>query len=72
MQLPYNSATQLIRRLAREASQSENNSLFSLLLRLEQQIHGGTLDSEIRLVKSKASAVFNQQRPIMVYPRYIE
>ena len=72
MPLSHNQATHLIRELAREASRRENNSLFGLLLRLEQRIHGGALDSEIRLVKSKASAVFNRRRPITVHPRYIE
>jgi hypothetical protein len=63
MQLPHNNATGQIGELA----------LFSLLLQLEPQSYEATLDNEVRLVNSKASAVFKRSRPIVVSdPRYIE
>jgi hypothetical protein len=71
MQLPHN-ATGLIRKLAEEVGESRDNSLFSLLLRLEQQIYGSGVNEEVPQTKSKAAIVSNQRRSILVYPRYIE
>jgi len=71
MQLPHNNATGLIRELAQRVSGSKDKSLFSLLLQLESQSYGATL--EVRLVNPKASAVFKRRRPIPVsHPWYIE
>jgi hypothetical protein len=73
MQIPHNNATGLIRELARRVRGSKDKCLFSLLLQLESQSYEATLDNEVRLVNSKASAVFKRSWPMPVsHPRYIE
>lgn len=69
MRLPRNNTTELIRELALRANQSKDNSFFSLLLRLEEQICGNSTDQEVL----HQPGVVNQRRPIVFTdPRYIE
>jgi hypothetical protein len=69
MRLPRNNTTELIRELALRANQSQDNSFFSLLLGLEEQIRGDSTDQE---VLNQRGAV-NRRRPILfTYPRSIE
>jgi hypothetical protein len=69
MRLPRNNTTELIRELALRANQSKDNSFFSLLLRLEEQICGNSTDQEFL----NQRRVVSRRRPILfTYPRYIE
>lgn len=69
MRLPRNNTTELIRELALQANQSKDNSFFSLLLRLEEQIGGNSTDQEVLHQRR----VVSRRRPILfTYPRSIE
>jgi hypothetical protein len=47
MVLPRNDTSNLIEEVARQASQSKDKSLFSLLLLLEEQLCGNAFESEV-------------------------
>jgi hypothetical protein len=69
MLLPHNSGDDLILEAARQASQSKDKSLFSLLLRLDEKISEN--GSDHRVCKA---AIALDKRPLM-WPspsRYIE
>jgi hypothetical protein len=69
MRLPRNNTTELIRGLALRANRSKDNSFFSLLLRLEEQICGDSTEQEVL----HQGAVVSRRRPILfTYPRSIE
>jgi hypothetical protein len=73
MRLPHNENAELIRELARVASRSKDNSLFSLLLRLEEQVCETAFYSEVLLETPKNSADLNQHRPVLfTHSRYVE
>lgn len=73
MRLPHNDNAQLIRELARVASGSQDKSLFSLLLLLEEQTRGAAFDSKVLMGTPKTSTGLNRQRPVLVtHSRYIE
>jgi hypothetical protein len=73
MRLPHNDSAELIRELARVASGSQDKSLFSLLLLLEEQIGEATFDSKVVPGTPETSTGFNRQRPVFVtHSRYVE
>jgi hypothetical protein len=67
---PGHDSSDLIVEAARQASQSKDNSLFSLLLRLEEQSCGAAADKKIR--KSEMSIVLDPQPSLVAPSRYIE
>jgi hypothetical protein len=69
MRLPRNNTTELIRELALRANRSKDNSLFSLLLRLEEQICGNSTDQK---VLNQRGVVSRRQPILFTDPRYIE
>jgi hypothetical protein len=73
MRLPHNDSAELIRELARVASGSEDKSLFSLLLLLEEQTGGAVFNSKVLLGTPETSTGSNRQRPVFVtHSRYVE
>jgi len=69
MRLPRNNTTKLIRELALQANQSKDNSFFSLLLRLEEQVGGNPTHQE---VLNQREAVSRRRPVLFTYPRFIE
>jgi len=69
MRLPRNNTTELMRELALRANQSKDNSFFSFLLRLEEQIRGNSTDQE---VLPQRGVVSRRQPILFTFPRYIE
>jgi hypothetical protein len=73
MRLPHDDSAELIRELARAANGSKDNSLFSLLLLVEEQICEAAFTSEVLLGTPKTSTGSNQQRVALVtHSRYVE
>jgi hypothetical protein len=73
MRLSHSENAELIRELARVASRSKDNSLFSLLLLLEEQGCETAVYSEVRPETPKNSAGLDQQRAVLLtYSRYVE
>jgi hypothetical protein len=71
MRLPHDHSADVIREIARLASQSKDNSLFSLLLLLEAQDCGDAFDSEVK--KSRRSSVPDPQPALFAtHSRYVE
>jgi|GEM_PF-6356883 hypothetical protein len=69
MLLPHKDEGDLIREVARQAGQSTDKSLFSLLLRLEEKICASESDNG----ESEASIALDQQPPrFSARSRYIE
>ena len=67
MLLTPNDSSDLIVEVARQANQSKDKSLFSHLLLLEEQLHGGAVG------KSELSIVLDPQPSLVTAPsRYIE
>jgi hypothetical protein len=73
MRLPHNDSAELIRELTRMASESKDNSLFSLLLLLEEQTRETAFHSEVLLGIPRTSTGLNRERPVVVtHSRYVE
>ena len=73
MRLPHDDSAELIRELARAANGSKDNSLFSLLLLVEEQICEAAFTSEVLLGTPKSSTGLNQLRVALVtHSRYVE
>jgi hypothetical protein len=71
MRLPHDHSADVIREIGRQASQSKDNSLFSLLLLLEAQDRGDAFDSEAK--KSGRSSVPDPQLAFFAtHSRYVE
>ena len=71
MLLTPNDSSDLIFAVARQASQSQDKSLFSYLLLLEEQLCGGAAENEVG--KSALSIVLDPQPSLFTAPsRYIE
>jgi hypothetical protein len=70
MVLPRNDASNLIEEVARQASQSKDKSLFSLLLLLEEQLCGNAFESEVG--KSETSSLLAPRPRFAIVSRYVE
>jgi len=71
MRLPHDHSADVIREIARLASQSKDNSLFGLLLLLEAQDCGDAFDSEVK--KSRRSSVSHPKPArFATHLRYVE